>query len=440
MNPSGSSRWSRILYPCLGHRILDGPSWRGRHFPLVTWFYYASTAWVAPRLIALVFIGFMPTIGLLLFGSNNPAVHLSFAIAGLIVTGLIITGFLRPKLHVQSHLPARVAAGGPFTIRYTVHNHGRLPAHDVEIDSLPFPYILELRSRPASLQYLAGGDACTVTGGGRALKRGRYLLQPMRWDSDFPFGLWRWGKTDWSDRVLNVYPAHARLQSLSIPAGVRRGQETHVASHLTREALEFHGCREFRAGDLVRHIHPRSSARLGIPVVKEFKAEGRGRTALVVDTWRQSRWTGRDMLRDTVVEAALSLSASIVDYLARTDRVLELLIAGPGLYDFESAGRTSYADEIMDILAGVEPCREDPLPRWAPRLLEEAREIQSVILILGRWDLARAAFVQDLQSTGVGLKLVLVEGRRRKVDIPEMPHDMIRLAAKRILNGEVVAL
>lgn len=439
MTSDRSSRWTRFLYPCLGQRILEGRSWRGRHFPVVTWFYYASAAWVAPRLIAIAFIGLVPTVALLLFGVNNPAVLLAFVIVGFIAAGLVVTGLLRPRLEVKSHLPARVAAGGPFTIRYTVANRGRLAARDVEIDSLPFPYILELRSRPASLQYLGGGEQCTVTGGGRALKRGRYLLQPLRWDTDFPFGLWRWGNTDWSDRVLNVYPAHATMQSFAMPAGARHRRETHVASHLTREALEFHGCREFRAGDLVRHIHPRSSARLGVPVVKEFKAEGRGRTAMVVDTWRQSRWTGGDMFRDRIVEASLSLAASIVDHLARTDRVLELLIAGPGLYSFESAGRMSYADEVMDILAGVDPCREDPLPRWAPRLLEEIREIQCVVLILGRWDEPRAALVKELAASGTGLKVLLVEHRNRHPVNADLPPEVTRLRADHILNGEVVA-
>ncbi len=434
-----SPRWSAILFPCLGQRVIDNRSWQGRHFPLISWFYYASAAWIAPRLIALVFLGFVPTISMLFFGGRPAAVFLCYAIVAIIVAGFAGGWFMRPRIEVKAHLPLRVEAGSDFIIRYEVTNRGQLPACDVALESLPFPYLLELRTRPAWLGYLRPGEQATVSGGGRALKRGRYRLQPFRWDTDFPLGLWRWGHTDWSDRTMNVYPAHAVLQSIDLPSGAHHRRETHAASHLTREALEFHGCREFRSGDLVRHIHPRSSARLGFPVVKEFKAEGRGRTALAIDTWRRHRWVGNDLMRDPVVEASLSLAASVVDHLARTDRVLELLIAGPGLYQFESAGRSGFVDEVMDILAAVEPSREDPLPSWSSLLLEEIREIQNVILFLSRWDQRRASLVRDLQDAGVGLSVYMLYFRDYLAAL-DIPSDVHAIDARAVLRGEVATL
>ena len=119
-------------------------------------------------------------------------------------------------------------------------------------------------------------------------------------------------------------------------------------------------------------------------IVKEFQTEGRARTALLVDT--RGRWmfggTRERLLDIDPFEAALSIAASVVDYLATTDRVLELLVAGPEVYRFVSAGRIGYLEEVMDILAAVEPMKDDPLERLEPMLLDEIRLIQSVCLIL----------------------------------------------------------
>ena len=214
-----TNRWSRwwrhVVFPCFGQRIIEGRAWRGYHVPVISWGYYASAAWFPPRLIAIIFIGLFPALGLLFLGFSNAATQLGVALLCLIGIGFIATALLRPRLEIQCVVPPRVCEGSEFQIHYAVTNHSRfVPALDVAIDSLPFPYLLELRASPASLAYLPPGETTTVTGRGRAIRRGRYRLQPLRWDSDFPFGLWRWGRTDWSDRMLNVYPAHATLTAL----------------------------------------------------------------------------------------------------------------------------------------------------------------------------------------------------------------------------------
>jgi uncharacterized protein (DUF58 family) len=287
--------------------------------------------------------------------------------------------------------------------------------------------------------FLPAHEEAIAEGQATAMRRGRYRLQPLRWDTDFPFGLWRWGKTDWRDRMLSVYPAYTPLRMLTIPSGTRHRQETHTASHLTREALEFHGCREYRTGDVMRHVHPRSSARMGVPVVKEFQAEGRGRIAVALDTWHRFPLAGRAAVRDARVEAILSLSAAIMDHLARSDQTLEMMAAGPSLYRFESAGQLGYLEEALELLAALEPAHHDPLPSWAPHLLAELREIQSLILILGRWDETRAQLVEELQASQIGLKLILVHGRHKPV-LADPPADTVWVHQQAIRRGEVALL
>jgi uncharacterized protein (DUF58 family) len=236
---------------------------------------------------------------------------------------------------------------------------------------------------------------------------------------------------------LVVYPKYTRLEALDIPLGNRNRNELSASQERSREAFEFHGCREFRDGDSLRHVHPRSSARIGYPVVKEYQAEGRSRTALLVDT--RCSWLRRNirevMRRNDPVEAALSLASSIADALSVTDRVLELLVAGPNIFRFVSAGRVGYLEEVLDILAGIEASTEDTLPRLEPLLFAEIRLIQSVCLIFTMWDQHRAELVKNVHVWGVGLKAVLItsDGTRP----PDLPDEVICLSARAILCGKV---
>lgn len=441
MRPGLSNRWRHILFPEVGGRVVARRRWVERRLPFLVWFYYALAAWTTPRWTAVGVVGLLPMSGLFLLSVENRVTAFGFAAGTLLLAGLAAGGMRRPHLALEQELPARAESGGPFAIRVRVGNRGRRTLYDLAVETLPPVNWYELRIPSARIAVLPAGGECVAEVRGQALRRGLYLLPPLRCDSDFPFGLWRWGRTDWTERRLSVYPRHARLASLSLPEGARNRVDLQEARQLARSALEFHGCREFRTGDPVRHVHARSSARLGIPVVREFQAEGRGRTAIVADTWR--RGMGVRSLR--TVEAVLSLAASLADFLARSDRVLELLVAGPGVYRFVSAGRTGFLEEVLDILAAVEACAADPLPQLAPLLVQEIRSIQSVCLVLGGWDARRAEFVRNLQDHGVGVKLVLVSGRaggapRLPPGVPEPPADLVRLDCAAVLRGEVTGL
>jgi uncharacterized protein (DUF58 family) len=411
-----------------------------RNFPLVSWVYYWLIAHTTPRLFIFVAIGVGPTALLMLVGYDSHLLQLGFAVlawmAACIAAGLVWS----PRLTVTAQMPVRVECGSRFETRYTVCNRGRRCARDLAVDTLVFSDWLSLRKSRARLELLPRGATESVTAFGQALSRGVYTLPALRYDAAFPCGFWRWGHTEKQERFLSVYPRYTRLESFEMPLGNRHRQDLSTARELAREALEFHGCREFREGDALRHVHPRSSARLGVPVVKEFQTEGRSRTAILVDTRERGVFarvrasvTGEDP-----IEAALSLTAAIIDALSTTDRVLDLLLAGPQIYRFVSAGRVGYLEEVLDILAAVEASREDPLDRLAPLLLDEIRAVQSVCLILTGWDARREALVRELSAWEAGLKVVLLVARGRSVE--GLPPEVVCLSVRSVLRGEVHSL
>lgn len=432
------TRWRRAAFPQIGGRILDRRGVLDCRVPFGGWLAYVWFAWLTRRLVMLSAVGVAPIAGLYLTGIGIAFTPVAFALSAAILAGIALGGVLRPRIECSSSIPARVEAGQEFTIRYDVRNLGRRTVCDLCAESFLFPGF-PVRLIPVRLPALPPGGRCTAEARATGRQRGRFRLPPLRCDTDFPSGLWCWGRTDWTERRLTVHPSYARLASLELPDGARHRQDMQTARQLTRSALEFHGCREFRSGDSLRHVHARSSARLGIPVVKEFQAEGRGRTAIVVDTWRRDPTPEMGVRPDPVIEAALSLAASVADYLARNDRVLELLVAGPGLYRFVSEGRIGFLEDVLDILASVEVGTRDTLPQLVPTLIEEIRQIESVCLILGRWNEIRAALVRELSSHGVGVKVVLVTRYGKGVAVG-LPEGTIHLGSRTVLRGEVGTL
>lgn len=431
--------WRRLRNPPIGYQ--HGRRGRlARKFPMVSWVYYAVTAYTTPRLFILGLIGIGPTLLLMLVGFESRILTLGYALAGWMLACAAAGLIWRPKLDVTATMPVRVECGSRFETRYQARNIGRFCARDLSIDTLVYSDWLSMRRGRAHLTVLPPGVTESVAASSHALARGVYTLPALRYDSSFPCGFWRWGRTASHERFISVYPRYTRLDAFDIPLGNRNKQDLSSARDMAREALEFHGCREFREGDALRHVHPRSSARLGAPVVKEFQSEGRSRTAILIDTRETARFPrrGAGFRHETPVEAALSLAAAVTDALSSTDRVLELLVAGPQVYRFVTAGRVGYLEEALDLLAAVDPCRDDPLDRLEPLLFEEIRALQSVLLILTGWDRRRSELVRNLSVWETGLKVVLITP---KLDmIADLPAEVIRLTAKSILRGEVLTL
>mgnify|MGYP000877341522 FL=1 len=431
------SFWQHLFFPQIGGRVRQQQRpLQQKWIPLGAWFYYCLYAWPTRRLAALIMLIILPAAGIFLLGIDLAAIRLIFALTATIFAAIVVGALMRPQVSLTATYPIRVERGEKFKIGYTLHNSSKRTLFDLSAGTIRHPSLIDVQLHSATTPTLIPNETQHLEAWGLATIRGYYRLPPLRYDSDFPSGLWRWGRTNWQERRLAVYPSYTRLVSLSIPAGARNRQDIDSARQITRSALEFHGCREYRAGDSLKHLHARSSARLGTPVIREFQAEGHGRTAVLIDTWERS--SRLKLLPDRIVEASLSLAAAVTEHLASSDRTVELLVAGPEVHRFISAGKIGFLEDVLDILAAVEPTTHDTLPKLAPILIREIQQIESVCLILGRWDETRANFIKELTAHGIGIKAILVTNSPHKV--AALPHHVIQLSCQSVRRGEVRAL
>jgi uncharacterized protein (DUF58 family) len=195
------------------------------------------------------------------------------------------------------------------------------------------------------------------------------------------------------------------LHRLDIPVG-RRYQPGGIAltSNLG-DSTEFLATREFREGDSIRMLHWRSWARTGKPVVKEFQEEFFCRIALLMDTFVPPKQLKR--YRE-VFEAAVSLAAAVADNLAREEYVIDVFAAGPEIYHFQAGRSLAYLENVMDILACIEPCPEPPFEKIEPVLLECLENITTTVVVMLDWDERRERMLHVIRDRGSGVKAILV--------------------------------
>ncbi len=115
---------------------------------------------------------------------------------------------------------------------------------------------------------------------------------------------------------LKVYPSSEQLLGILKPLETQVYAGNQVA-RAKGDGIEFSDIRPFVAGDRVRRINWRASARRGELVVNELHPERNADVILVLDTFAEARSAERGTL-DLMVRAAAALSA---EYLERKDRV-----------------------------------------------------------------------------------------------------------------------
>lgn len=325
------------------------------------------------------------------------------ALVALAVLSLTLARLARAPLTVRLNLASRATCGAHVLATIDVLNPGRRTAVDLgfALDGLPSQIVAE----PIRTEPLPPGEERQLSFDLELQRRGYYQIVGVRQETWFPFGLWRDLVLHAQPRTLLVYPRFSPLVSLDMPVG-RRYQPGGIAlSSDVGESTEFLGVREFRPGDSIRNIHWKSWGRVGEPVVKEFQEEFFCKIALVLDTFVPAH-SGEAFRAD--FEAGLSMAAAIADHLSHTEYIVDLFAAGPDLYTLEAGRNLAHLDNVLDVLACLEPSHEPPFERVAPVLMEHLSTITTVVLVLLDWEESRERLTRIIRDHGPAVKIVLV--------------------------------
>jgi uncharacterized protein (DUF58 family) len=272
-----------------------------------------------------------------------------------------------------------VRLGEPAEVTLTVRNPGPRRVRGVLRDGWP-PGAGPVEDRHA-LDVPAGGQRTVVT----RLRPGRRGDRPadrVTVRSAGPLGLAaRQGahRVDWVVRVLPPFPSRRHL-----PARLARLRELdgRRAVMVRGAGTEFDSLREYVAGDDVRSIDWRATARAGGVVVRTWRPERDRHVLLVLDTGRTSAGRVGDAPRlDAAMDAALLLAALAaragdrVDLLAYDRRVRAAVSGSP-------AGAVLSA--VVNAMAPLEPeLVESDADGMVAEVLRRARRRSLVVLVTG---------------------------------------------------------
>ncbi len=346
--------------------------------------------------------------------TDQALAYILFAIAaGPLLLALVPALRPRPRVQLEVDLPARLTARRTVAVRLKVSTGTLRPSGSLvagwgwggrEAGGLHFePSECFLDCQPGR-----SGEAQLEI---RAERRGRFVLPPLGVGRTDPLGLLSTARVCEPSRVVLAYPRFFTLDDLDLPVG-RRYQPGGIplASNLG-DSTEFVGIRDFREGDPLRRIHWRSWARRGKPVVKEYHEEYFSRVALVLDTYLPRR--PRPVERESF-EAAISVLAAVADHMSRSEEVVDIFAAGPDLYEVSAGRSLGYLDNVLDVLACLEPCHEPPFEVLGPRLGERLARLTTVVAVVLDWDERREAFLRQVRSMGVAVRTFIVhEGSTR---------------------------
>jgi uncharacterized protein (DUF58 family) len=144
-------------------------------------------------------------------------------------------------------------------------------------------------------------------------RRGLFTFPPIHLTSTGPVGLFRTQRTlNLPDQLL-IYPAYHPLKRLRLleQRGLSERQSRRVGT-----GGDVIGTREYRAGDSLRQIHWRSTARIGKLVVKEFADEEQLTLTIILDLAENGN-LGRGKF--STFETAIRLAASFGYYATHND-------------------------------------------------------------------------------------------------------------------------
>ncbi len=407
-------------------------------YQLIYWNYHATSgAWYWARrrftLAGLCVAGGFILAGVTGLDIENTVIYQSFALLlSLLLLAFAGSFFFRARFLVTRSLPRFGTAGQPLSYRINVRNLTAKPQAGLTLlEELadarpdfaawlayqlaesrrvqPFRVAQRRRKNPFRLAKVKDAVIPPMPANGEVetrlemlpLRRGVLRLTGVTLAQPDPLGLCRALIRYAAPQTVLILPKRYRLPPIALP-GALRYQEGGVALAANVGCSdEFVALRDYRHGDPLRHIHWRSWAKTGKPIVKEFEDEFFVRHALVLDTFD-------DEPNSEILEEAVSVAASFACTVLTQESLLDLLFVGNQSYCFTAGRGLAHADQLLEILASVNNCADKGFETLAQLVLRHIAVVSGCICVLQRWDEPRRSLVEKLKALGVPLLVLII--------------------------------
>jgi uncharacterized protein (DUF58 family) len=331
---------------------------------------------------------------------------LAFDLIGLGLLAVVLIGFAtvaRPsRLVIDREIqPPRVPKGSPAIAFLTFANRGRRTV-PVVVATQPFG---NQRVRTV-IPRLRGGERGTRAYRLPTRQRGIFDVAPVEVTRRDSFELFRISRKHGRTERIWVYPRVLHFRTL--PAGQTRHLEGPSSDTAPQGNITFHRLREYVAGDDLRLVHWRSSARAGQLMVKHNVDTSQPYTVVIFDQ-RPGLYTEESFEQavDVVASALVASGANKAPVELRlTDGTV---IGGP---------RVREVTPLIDYMTGVKPDADGSLQRHLITL-RRTRGGTTLVVVTGELDPADLPYVAALRRRFDRLLVISLDPERKApIDFP----------------------
>lgn len=267
--------------------------------------------------------------------------------------------------------PDRLTAGEPFVLRVRLYNEGLWPLPWVQVHD---PAALHPGGGSTRLLSLAPLRVALLERELVAQRRGVYTLGGVTLRSGDPLGLCAVAATAPQRRSLVVVPRLVPILHLDLPwlqpFGARHARHT-LFEDLTSPAPH----RPYVAGDSLRRVHWKATARYGELYTREFEPAVTAETHVFLDMYRHSydSWPDGD-------ERAAELAVSVVEYALRHGLSASLTVQAQARFHLPGRRGHNQLPQVLELLALAQPDgRVDPATALR---LEQHLQVSAGVLIV----------------------------------------------------------
>ncbi len=283
-------------------------------------------------------------IGLAAINTGN---NLLFLVLGLMLSSIVVSGVLSEialrGLEVERTLPATASAGAESLVGLRASNSKKRASS----------FSLELREEGgdlvgrAYLLLLAAGESHEVAYRFTPARRGLHRLGAIVVATRWPFGLFEKSRQLERPDELVVFPRRVPPPAAQREAAGRVGERP---SGRAGHGTELHALRDHRAGEDVRTVHWRSSARAGKLIGVEHEHERRRQVCVALD---------HRHLSGPVLERAVERAAALVERELNAGADVSLALCGATL---PARSGASHLTALLTALALVKSAPNAPGP------------------------------------------------------------------------------
>lgn len=232
-------------------------------------------------------------------------------------------------------------------------------------------------------------------------RRGYLYFDKSRIAKVEPLGLFQSQKKYKNRDKLLILPKRYETPRLNMQ-GKRTYQQGGINNaSSTGDSQEFVSLRDYRPGDPLRSIHWKSYAKINQPVVKEYNDEFFIRYGLILDTFLDNN--AHDIFED-----AVSIAASFMTAQREQDALLDLMFIGNNTYRFTSGRGLGGTENILEVLACIEPVYQSNIKEMEIMLEEYSHECSGLICVFLNMTEERKVFLKNLSCYNIPIKVLII--------------------------------